>query len=262
VFWRWPGLLSASDAGGVALAGGEHVKRTSFDRYDVEGAYHWAECDKASPGNVYNPALEARYRVIAQRVVDGGVALDVGCGDGYLMGQISRRCQRVTGIDQERTAVDLANKMLAAFPNCRAQQGSCCDLPFPNERFDTVVMADVIEHLEAPELAVKELARVLKPTGTVYLTTPMASTHRPLGEYHVQEFTPGQFEELLRRDFEAVAVSYYWPIRWFRLYETRVGWRLLKTMARHWYNPFAVEGSDARNFDQMLAVCQGPRSAG
>jgi len=45
-------------------------------------------------------------------------------------------------------------------------------LPFPNEYFDTVIAADVIEHLESPIIVIKEINRILKPKGLFLLSLP------------------------------------------------------------------------------------------
>ncbi|MCG8402009.1 MAG: methyltransferase domain-containing protein [Firmicutes bacterium] len=48
------------------------------------------------------------------------------------------------------------------------------DLPFADASFDAVLSTQVLEHLEYPRAAAKEMFRVLKPGGKLYLTAPMA----------------------------------------------------------------------------------------
>jgi ubiquinone/menaquinone biosynthesis C-methylase UbiE len=48
------------------------------------------------------------------------------------------------------------------------------DLPIENETFDAVLCTQVLEHLELPRESVRELYRVLKPGGKLFLTAPMA----------------------------------------------------------------------------------------
>lgn len=58
-----------------------------------------------------------------------------------------------------------------------------CDMPFENSQFDAVLCTEVLEHVAQPELAVKELIRVLKPDGLLIITVPFTSyTH--MSPYH------------------------------------------------------------------------------
>jgi len=45
-------------------------------------------------------------------------------------------------------------------------------LPFPANEFDSILCFETVEHLSRPELLVAELGRVIKPGGTIILTTP------------------------------------------------------------------------------------------
>ena len=57
------------------------------------------------------------------------------------------------------------------------------DMPFPDETFDAVMCTEVLEHVKNPELAIKELIRVLKKNGKIILTAPFGSyTHE--APYH------------------------------------------------------------------------------
>ena len=232
-----------------------------FDKYATLGAYHWVECDKNAPDHLYNPPLDARYRVLSKRIRNQGHLLDVGCGDGYLMSRISPHCDRVTGIDTEATAVRLAEELLVPYPNCRVVQGSCYRLEFADATFDVALMADVVEHLERPELALKEIKRVLKPAGSLLLTTPKARSNGMWDERHVREYLPESLLDLLSSTFSDTKLSYFWPIWWCRFYETRGGWRSTKVLSKYLYNPFNKEGDDPSRFGQCLAVCKsGGRS--
>jgi SAM-dependent methyltransferase len=52
--------------------------------------------------------------------------------------------------------------------------GALHDMPIANEQFDAVLCTQVLEHLEWPRESVKEMHRVLKPGGKLYMTVPMA----------------------------------------------------------------------------------------
>ncbi len=228
-----------------------------FSKYDEMGAYHWAECDRNSPR--YNPPLEARYTVVSRRIERAKLMLDVGCGDGYLMGRVRMLCDQVVGIDTEATGTRLASEKLRPFTNCATVQASCYHLPFQTEQFEIVTLADVIEHLESPAACLEEITRVLRPDGALLLTTPKWRPDRKWDPRHVKEYTPDELAESLRPYFSRVTMSYFWPIRWSRMYSTRIGWRVIRLFARHAYNPFLEEGLDPDCYGQILAVCEEPR---
>ncbi len=228
-----------------------------FGKYKELGAYHWEQCDRRSRN--YNPPLEARYAVVVRAARGLGplaAALDVGCGDGYLMAQLSGMAERVEGVDSQSDAIALARHQLAGLANCRPRPGSCYELPFPAGQFDLVTFTDVIEHLEQPGQALAEIARVLKPGGCLLLTTPKHRPDRMWDPLHVREYTPEQLHDCLRLRFSSISLRYFWPLRWSNFYATRVGWRLTKHYARYLYNPFLREAGEAKANGQILAVCR------
>lgn len=231
-------------------------QKIRFEKYETMGAYHWRECDRGSKD--YNPPLAARYNMIAKRV-NGGCALDVGTGDGYLASLLAQKCEAVTAIEYEYSGVELARKMLDKYSNVYVMQGDICALPFDDARFNWVLMADVIEHLEQPEPAVAEMARVISHDGSVYVTTPQWRPDRIWDKRHVKEFRPDELQKLLCAHFDSVEMCFAWPQIWSDLYRTRVGWHLLKLLGRAGFNPFVKESTDPEGYCQMLAICCRPR---
>ncbi|MDH3598832.1 MAG: class I SAM-dependent methyltransferase [Candidatus Tectomicrobia bacterium] len=221
------------------------------------GAYHWEQCNRASRN--YNPPLEARYEVVVREVrrwASLDTVLDLGCGDGYLMAQASPYAKRIIGIDTEVKGVHLAKHMLATHDNCEVYLGNGYDLPFPDNSFDAVLLADVIEHLVHPDACLGELRRVLKPGRGLWLTTPKWRPDRMWDERHIQEFKPQALQALLERYFGSVRLSFFWPIKWTNFYSTQFGWKLVKHIARRVNNPFYRESdTNPERFGQIKAVC-------
>lgn len=235
------------------------MKAISFDKYDQRGAYHWHECRRSLRNYLnYNPALEARYQVVIKtiRANPGGSLLDVGCGEGFLLGQLAQSIKEGIGIDSEPEAIRIGSNMLRERKHCSLRLNACYDLPFESERFDWVTSTDVIEHLEVPEGHLAEIARVLKPGGRLVLTTPKWRPDRKWDERHVQEFKAEELSCLLESYFCNAEMRYFWP-RWAsRLYETKLGWRLLKLAGIVGFNPFNGVGLSPHRFGQIFAVCQ------
>ena len=104
--------------------------------------------------------------------LDGADVLEIGCGRGGLAGRLVQRRPRLyLAADFSRSAVLTASRRcgsgLSAFSTSDAQR-----LPHPDRAFDIVVSCETIEHLPSPSAALGEFARVLRPGGRLFLTTP------------------------------------------------------------------------------------------
>jgi len=104
-----------------------------------------------------------------------GRALDAPCGPG-------RASEALARLGFEVTAGDLDERAFAAGPGIRFERLDLdLPLPFADSSFELVHCGDGIEHLENPLRALRELARVLAPGGTLLLSTPnYASLERRL----------------------------------------------------------------------------------
>jgi len=230
--------------------------RARFSRYDELGAYHWAHCDRSS--RTYEPATEARYAVLADKMKGRGRALDIGCGDGYFVGLASGSCETVIGIDNEPSAITIA-KQLADRSNSVFALARCDYLPFDDACFDTVVLADVIEHLKTPSDCIREVVRVLRPRGRSLLTTPQWRPDRMWDpEQHWKEYKPGELADLLGEHFRSVELTFFISSAWWQI-RRRLGKAVTRNFARWFFNPFAREGTDPAHFCHMLAICEEPR---
>jgi 2-polyprenyl-3-methyl-5-hydroxy-6-metoxy-1,4-benzoquinol methylase len=110
---------------------------------------------------------ELRHRTKGKKIAfdlvgpgEGKKALDVGCREGYWTEKLKRKGYQVVAIDiephyAEGLAVD-ANQAL----------------PFAESEFDLVWCSEVIEHLSNPGFTIAEFKRVLKPGGSLVMTTP------------------------------------------------------------------------------------------
>lgn len=77
---------------------------------------------------------------------------------------------------------------------------SLTELPFDDDTFDIVCAFDVIEHIENDGLAVREIHRVLKKDGYVFLTVPAFNflwSHHDEVNHHFRRYTGGQLKQLL-----------------------------------------------------------------
>lgn len=85
-------------------------------------------------------------------------------------------------------------------------------LSFPDESFDVIISTEVVEHLENPRFMAREFWRLLRPSGTVVLTTPNQESIRSLlallfsGHYAAFQDScyPAHITALLRKDLQRI----------------------------------------------------------
>ena len=111
--------------------------------------------------NEEDEAAFKHRRTLIRRLLpsdSGPRILDAGCGDGAMCKALAEWTDaRVIGMDlaQKRLSNGQVQAARAAFA-----QGSLYEMPFADGKFSTVVCSDVLEHLDHPDRAMKELVRV------------------------------------------------------------------------------------------------------
>jgi ubiquinone/menaquinone biosynthesis C-methylase UbiE len=136
-----------------------------------------------------------------------GTVIDAACGVGYGTEFLGGACDRVIGLEIADEAIDIARDRYRK-DNVWFVQGNAEHLPFPNESADAVTCFEGIEHFVDPQTHLLEVARVLKPDGTYFVSTPHPGAHEH-GEdnpFHLHEFDPDRFEALLSASFAEVSM--------------------------------------------------------
>lgn len=99
------------------------------------------------------------------------IALDIGCYDGEIAKKIKEKIGKectMYGIDIAENAAKEVQKKGIIFKTNDLNLG----LDFPDNMFDFVFAGEIIEHIYDTDLFVSEIKRVLKPGGTLIITTP------------------------------------------------------------------------------------------
>jgi SAM-dependent methyltransferase len=147
----------------------------------------------------------ARY-LFAARFARGRNVLDAACGEGYgtaLLGAAG--ADAAAGVDIDAQTVLHARE---TYPGHRFEQGDVARLPFPDDAFGLVVSFETLEHVEDAAAAMSEFRRVLAGDGLLVASTPNSERYMVDNEFHVREFTPAEFEQLLRPHFDEVRMLY------------------------------------------------------
>jgi ubiquinone/menaquinone biosynthesis C-methylase UbiE len=124
--------------------------------------------------SLYADITRVRDAEILKEVNRAERVLDLGCGVGDLAYKLAQECRHVYGADIAPSNAVLARQNLDEVGKSSVFVSACSatHLPFPDEFFDRVIMADVIEHIPNIPIALREVRRVLKRNGRLICVTP------------------------------------------------------------------------------------------
>lgn len=143
-----------------------------------------------------------------------GRVLDIACGTGYGCHMVAkerkREVEEIIGVDIDPETVYYANREYNHQKVTYMQKNAMDpDLPEQLGTFDTILSFETIEHVEDDQIFMDHLYRMLKPGGTLVLSSPFGRGRgKPTSEpFHVHQLTPEEFEELFVR-FSNVEMYY------------------------------------------------------
>jgi SAM-dependent methyltransferase len=178
------------------------------------------EVTAALYGDPYNGATEGyftkvekkirrargRARQLARAAPPPGRFLDIGCSGGFMVEAMRQEGFAAHGLDLDRAAIRWAEDH---WPECRFYNEPVEAFAGRGLAFDAIYSSEVIEHVPDLHGFVATIARITKPGGTLYVTTPDVSHWRrpkDLGAWdaycppsHCIYYSPKNFEQLFRR---------------------------------------------------------------
>ena len=149
-----------------------------------------------------------RYARIISPIPEWSLVLDIGCNDGTV-GHFLRHDKGCTvyGLDVVDELVTQAQTR-----GLIARVGCAEEIPFISNKFQAIIMAEVMEHLFDPADGLREIHRVLRPDGVFVGSVPhpdggMGHKHHNGGDYHQRIFETEELEGVLRQFFHAVTIT-------------------------------------------------------
>jgi len=136
---------------------------------------------------------------------------EIGCGTGTFTTMIAAQGYTVTGFDIHAPYVEVARERLRKFPSCNAICADVTAMPWAHQSFETIVMLDVLEHIEDDVGSLRKLRDGLGSDGRLILKVPAG-----MWLYSTMDKAIGHFRRYSRRSlahtlnqagFSVVAVS-------------------------------------------------------
>ena len=205
--------IASPNRGAIALPG--RVPRDGHREYDKDwdGYASTIVARKQAPEwAVLREARLSHYREFFRVGPDDRV-LDAGCGHGEYSVFALKDGARVWAFDYSQKMVEQTRQAIRDddLHVEEVTRASVTEIPYPDDHFDVVFCLAVLDHLADRDGALRELVRVLRPGGRLYLDVPNAfAVHwracfgvmRLLGMYpsgKIHFFTPRELTNMVRR---------------------------------------------------------------
>lgn len=115
---------------------------------------------------------------LQEHLKDGHI-LDVGCADGVMVKELSKYYKKFTAIDGSQEIINKARGL--KLPNVNFVYTLFEDFN-PEEKFDSIILSDILEHIENPVQLLKRAKSWLKDNGVILIISPNSnSLHRQIG---------------------------------------------------------------------------------
>jgi 2-polyprenyl-6-hydroxyphenyl methylase/3-demethylubiquinone-9 3-methyltransferase len=148
-----------------------NADHAELGKFDSLSSRFWDSRGEFRPLHILNPV---RAGFVAERTtLSGARVLDVGCGGGLLCESLARAGAKVTGIDLAPGMIEVARlhaseqeldvnyRVVSAEEVASESAGS----------FDVVTCMEMLEHVPNPERMIATLASLVRPGGTVFIST-------------------------------------------------------------------------------------------
>jgi SAM-dependent methyltransferase len=230
--------------------------------------------DATEPGIL---ALHLKRYEFALPFSAGAEVLDAACGAGYGAAHLAQQASKVVGLDVDRETIDQARRRYP-LANVEFRVGDTAHLSDPDASFDVICSFETIEHVADPEQTLAEFARVLRPGGTLLISTPsvQVTTSSPANPFHQVEWSVDDFRALLERFFGQIELYGQRRVQTpaHRLVQQldvlglrrkvgflRRGSRLLGTAATAdlTLDDVVIERDQLEHASEIVAVCRSPR---
>ncbi len=196
----------------MTATGGERENRAYYDIFSKQ--YERSRGGNAPGG--YHELLDELEADLVARYGTGAEVLEVGCGTGLVLSRIASFARRAVGVDLSPGMLDQARAR-----GLEVAEGSATTLPFEDDSFDVACSFKVLPHVREIDVALSEMARVVRPGGHIIAEFYNPHSFRGLikrfgpklrvgdntneGDVYLRFDTPGDVERLVPPGCKLVA---------------------------------------------------------
>lgn len=191
------------------------ISRTDLEKmygspyYEERREYYFENCVTNRTIAEENSSVQdfRRGLLLIEKYKSGGTLLDVGCGLGVFLALAREHGWETCGIDISSYATSYARQSFGL----EVHTGGLHDAQFPHKKFDVITLWDVLEHFPDPAEQLREIHRVLKDDGIIFLNTPNeAGLLRVLARF-IFRLSSGKIDYPVRKLYHQYHICYFTP---------------------------------------------------
>ena len=155
------------------------ISKTEYEKINEEKWDSWAKIFDDDNWRIRFLRTAQMDLIFLLKIKENMSFLDIGCGTGWALGQIARSANNegfFYGIDLSFKMIEKAKDNFKSFNNFQFIKASADSIPLKDDFFDVIICTNSFHHYFNPDNALKEMRRLLKPDGRLYILDPTADS--------------------------------------------------------------------------------------
>ena len=185
--------------------GFDPASQYSSDYYDERPDYYE---ETGAPSKEKQEALDSfgvGLDLLEKHQPARGRLIDVGCGYGSFLAFAKERGWEALGVDISEHAAAVASKKAGV----EVKTGALDKAGFEDATFDAVALNDSLEHFADPNEQLRQIARILKPGGSLFLNTPNQDALLRVVAHAIYRLSAGAVSYPVRKLYHEFHLFYY-----------------------------------------------------
>lgn len=196
------------------------VQRSSLREFKNKLLSYCTKIYSQSSKKMFHRIAAVLFRPVKKKLIpippSGNKILDIGCGNGSFLLNLKEMGWNVYGCELSKSGAAVARQN-----GLQVFQGTVFDARYPNAFFDVVRLEQVFEHIHDPDSLLKEIRRILKPSGLLVIGVPhgQSLSFQIFGQYwgllgvpfHLFQYSAATLQKVLSRNGFQVLEFRYFP---------------------------------------------------